>query len=265
MIKKPKTLDPIRTNAGIKAWYEKELKKLVSEMNTSVKYWLMAEFKKQEDKIAFDASPSKDLTEKLDDLFKKQSERFKAISRKLATQATMKNSFYVKNKLTSQIKSAISKELGVKLTMTRNVEQVVKTSIQESVDLIKSIPVNYFQRLRFGVMEAVRQGKDQAGLFDFIQETYRITNNRASLIARDQIKKSGSAITRARYNDLGINKAIWIHPKGISNEPRLSHLKADGKTFNINKGCLIDGEYIFPKQKINCNCDYAPVIDELGD
>ena len=42
-------------------------------------------------------------------------------------------------------------------------------------------------------------------------------------------------------------------------------MEADGRLFDISKGCLIDGEYIFPGELINCACSFAPVIEEPGD
>ena len=41
----------------------------------------------------------------------------------------------------------------------------------------------------------------------------------------------------------------------------------NGALFDLSKGCYdyYDNEYIFPAQKINCKCDFKPVIFEMGD
>jgi hypothetical protein len=60
--------------------------------------------------------------------------------------------------------------------------------------------------------------------------------------------------------DLGFTKAKWKHSTA-SKEPRQSHLKANNKVYNIEEGCYIDGEYIQPAEKINCNCYSVPIIE----
>ncbi len=67
---------------------------------------------------------------------------------------------------------------------------------------------------------------------------------------------------RARYQELGITEAIWCH-SAAGKEPRPSHVKAGKEKlrFDVNKGALIDGEYILPGEKINCRCFAKPVIE----
>ena len=65
---------------------------------------------------------------------------------------------------------------------------------------------------------------------------------------------------RARRKELGIKRAIWRH-SSAAKEPRQSHVKANGKMFDVDKGMLIDGEYILPGMKINCGCTSRAVIE----
>ena len=41
----------------------------------------------------------------------------------------------------------------------------------------------------------------------------------------------------------------------------------NGAIFDLRKGCYNreDDEYIFPAQKINCKCDFKPIIMEFTD
>ena len=63
---------------------------------------------------------------------------------------------------------------------------------------------------------------------------------------------------------MGVKYARWVYTYR-SETPRESHVEADGRLFDISKGCLIDGEYILPGEKINCKCSFRPVIEESGD
>ena len=56
-----KVIRAIKPNAGIRAKYRKRLVSLLDEMQRSVVWWLRAEYRKQETRIAQDAPPASDL------------------------------------------------------------------------------------------------------------------------------------------------------------------------------------------------------------
>jgi uncharacterized protein with gpF-like domain len=99
-----------------------------------------------------------------------------------------------------------------------------------------------------------------AYIYKEIIKDYGLTENQAALIASDQTKKFHEELLRQRRIEMGLYKAIWRH-SGISIVPRKSHEEADGKVYDIRKGCKIDGEYIRPKEKIGCNCWEQAVIE----
>ena len=92
-----------------------------------------------------------------------------------------------------------------------------------------------------------------------IAELYPAAKDRAALIARDQSNKANSVVNRTRQLELGITRAKWMHSHG-GKEPRPDHLAADGKEYDIEKGCLISGEYIQPGEMINCRCTSRPIL-----
>lgn len=132
--------------------------------------------------------------------------------------------------------------------------------IQENVDLITNIVPKLKEQIQMHVTEAISRGRDLTYLEQKLRQTQKFTENRVKTIARDQINKATSVINHARQASLGITKQTWVYT-GISKEPRQSHVKAAGTIYDIAKGCKIDGEYIFPGQKINCKCDSAPYIE----
>lgn len=259
-----KTLSPIKVNAGLVNEYSSILKALVKRMNDDVEKEIITTYSENYNKIVGDSSPVKSLVEILNELFVLWEKRFIKLSNKLPKEITNQIAIGVNSKINSQIKREM-KDITVSLRISARQRQVLQAVIQSNVDLIRSIPEKYFEKIRFKTMEAVEIGLDRKSLKEFLQENYNVTSERANLIANDQIKKATSFLTRSKYQELGIKQAIWVHPNGISKEPRESHLKANGKKFNLDKGMYIDGEYIYPKQKINCNCDYRPVIAEFED
>ena len=90
-----------------------------------------------------------------------------------------------------------------------------------------------------------------------------ITSRRAKNIAIDQSGKANSTLNVAKQVDLGITQNKWNHSMGGAHK-RASHVAADGRRYDLDKGCPIPNEkgvieYIYPHQKINCKC-YGSII-----
>ena len=134
-----------------------------------------------------------------------------------------------------------------------------KLAVVENVSLIKSIPAKYHDQITFLVTEAVGQSRGRKWLEDEIIQLGHSTKDRAKLIAKDQLNKVTEIINVSRQKGLGITHNKWHH-SSRPKQPRQSHIKADGKIYPLDKGCLIDGEYLFPAQAINCYCYSSPVI-----
>ena len=72
-----KVIRAIKPNAGIRAKYRKRLISLLDEMQRSVIWWLRAEYRQQETRIAQDASPASDLQDRLKRLFRYWTKRWR--------------------------------------------------------------------------------------------------------------------------------------------------------------------------------------------
>lgn len=272
MAKRIHTLRAIRPNKGIEMAYRKKLIKMIDEMQHSVKYWIEAEYKRQEPVImADDATPADAMARALRKRFTQWQKNFNRESKKLAEWFVRKNYKYTETAFKDSWRSYKSqkfqqklKEMGftVELKMTPALQNVMKSFIHENVNLIKSIPEKYFTEVEGMVMRSVRSGRDLKYLTDALEHRYGITRRRAILIARDQNNKATGQMNRTRQIGLGIRQGIWRHASGVK-DPRHSHQEAEGKVFDLEKGMYIDGEWLFPNEKINCHCYYTPVIEEF--
>lgn len=157
---------------------------------------------------------------------------------------------------------AIKKKHLFLLKNTQDREQLTKimqSSIAENVGLIKSIPKKYHDDILGDVMRTVGVGGDLQALNQALSKHSHLTSKRISLIARDQTAKATALLDRQKAIDTGFRTAIW--QKSIAGKThRKDHAEADGNEFDIEKGCLISGEYILPRMKINCKCSYKLVI-----
>lgn len=250
-----KTLRPIHANRGKATAYKRQLTALIEEMSDSYLYWLTAAYKANPP-VAADTLPSNDARDKLDNLGKQWIKRFDDMAETIATS-------YVTGmaKLTNKAMLQALKDAGwaVEFKMTRAMRDAMEASITENVSLIKSIQSQYHTKIEGIVMRNYAKGGDLYSMRTEIQQVKPITVKRAVLIARDQSNKLNAVVQKARQQELGITQAKWMH-SGAGKEPRPDHVAADGKIYDIDKGCLISGEYIYPGELINCRCVCRSVL-----
>ena len=251
-----KVLRPVLPNAGIKAAYRKRLMALIDDMQASVVYWLRAKYKQNTPLIAQDSIPANELQYEMDRLGTQWLDKFDDGAQKLAEWFAQKTKNYTDGSLKAILQEA---GIAVQWKMTDTMRDAYQAVIHEQVGLIRSIPRDYLMEVQGLVMRSVQVGRDASYLTDELTKRYGITQRRAELISRDQNNKATSVMNRARQLEIGITEAKWRHSHA-GQHPRISHLEADGKIYNIAEGCKIDGEYIWPGEKINCRCTAKPIL-----
>lgn len=253
---KPKTVRAIHANRGVEAKYRKALELLIKEMSNSAEYWLVARYRQAPPEIAEDALPAAEMAARVREVSKRWIARFSEMADDIAKRFT----FGAIKATDSSFQNAL-KDAGwaVDFKMTRAMQDVAKASVVENVALIKSIPQQYFLEVEGIVMRGYGRGRDLQEITTELKTRYGITQRRAVLIARDQSNKLNAVTAQARRQELGITEAIWQHSHG-GKEPRKSHVAANGRKFEIAKGCLIDGKYILPGEEINCRCVSRSVL-----
>lgn len=258
--KSPKYVRAIRPNAGVEAAYRRALEKLVAEMSRSAEYWIEASYKANppEMEMAMDALPSQELSKRVKEVAKRWIKRFDDMADKIAKQFAESG----RTTTDSAMKSAF-KDAGwtVDFKMTRPMQDAMNATIKENVSLIKSIPQQYFTEVEGIVMRGFTRGRDLQSISEELQKRHGVTSRRAANIARDQSNKLTAVTEQARRVELGLYEAEWVHSGG-GKEPRASHVKAgkEKQRFDVRQGCLIDGEYILPGEKINCRCGSRVVL-----
>lgn len=148
----------------------------------------------------------------------------------------------------------------VNFQLSPQIEDILEASVKENVGLIKSIGVDYLERVQQQVWSGVASGYDLGQIAKDLSKAYGISDRRAKNIARDQGAKAHAVIERERRKEAGITQAVWLHSHA-GKVPRPSHVKANGKVFDIEKGLYLDGVWVLPGQAINCRCGSASLID----
>lgn len=251
-------LPPIHPNAGLTAAYQKQLDRMVEAMNRSVKHWLLASYRKQNERLATDASPARELTDVMRRLKKHWMTIFDKAAPVLAKRFADRAARQVDNTMTTQMRT---RDFSIDFKLTDEARNALDATVGENVALIKSIPAEYMADVEGLVMRSISVGGDMKTLSLALEKRYGITRRRAGLIARDQNAKATATMVRVRQMGLGITHAKWLHSHG-GREPRASHVVFDGETYEVAKGALIDGEWIFPGQLINCRCVARSIIPD---
>ena len=254
---------PIWPSAAIEAEYRRRLLVLVQAMNKSYSRWVCAAYRRDPPVMAQDVSPAAELDRVMKHLGKYWQERFTDLAADLAK-------YFAKSvhRRSDAALMAILKKGGIAIEFKMNaaMRDVFKATVEQNVDLIKSIPQQYHTQVTGLVMRSVQQGRDLHQLTKDLRKRYGVTKERAVLIASDQNNKATSALMKARQTSLGIKRGIWMHSHA-GKEPRPTHLANDRKEFDIQKGWFDPDKrvraYIMPGQLINCRCTWKPVIEAL--
>lgn len=148
----------------------------------------------------------------------------------------------------------------VKFGITEEQEKILYGAIQENVSLIKSIGTEHLEKVQYAVWNSVSSGYDLKQLNDALKEIDGVSDRRAELIARTESAKAHAKIEQMKRKQAGITQAVWLHSHA-GKVPRPSHVRANGKLFDPEKGMYIDGKWILPGEEINCRCLSRSVVD----
>ena len=266
MQKKNKTsidLAPIKPSWAIQNAYRIKLMKLTKEMTKDLSAYTLKLYDNESEiieNVLTDSNIVSNMLFKFTDRWRKWNKLFI----KFANAYTID---YI-NDIDKNVQSQLTKSLEpmrdflhIKFDeRSKKLLTIKQAAIGENVDLIKNVPVKLKEQITYNVTEAVSRGRDLKYLKTELTKLNIFTENRVKTITRDQVNKATSVISHARQVELGITKQKWAHTP-IGKTYRKSHVAANGKIYKIDKGCEIDGEFIFPAQLYNCHCLSRPLLE----
>lgn len=252
-----------KVNAGIRAKYRRELRRLVEEMNRSVIWWVRAAYRKEEPEIVQDENPARKLGRIVGRLFRYWMKRYKERAYQIADDFISRTEEQTTSSYRQAFKSA---GFTVKMDPSRVKNTVVDALIRENVNLIMGIPQRYFGEVEGIVQRSIINGRDVGYMVEEIQNRYQKSKKQADFIARDQANKAMQAIRRTEGERLGVKVGIWVHVPGRY-YIRHTHKAMDGKPFLISEG-MYDSEVkrnVTPGELYLCQCTYRDFVPEFGD
>ena len=261
--------------------YRKKLAALIARMQKEAQREILRAYQGEEAQIAADAVPANVLYRLVRGLRDKYQKLFNKKARSLSLWFVNSVDRYTEVALKGALRHYQSEKFQQELSdlgllhdfkRTPALTNAVQSFVHENVNLIKSIPEKYFTEVEGMVMRAVRSERSTEWLSNELfknygnmpadnGKVYNKTIRRAVMIARDQNHKATEQLNRTRQLGLGVKRGMWQHATGVK-EPRHSHEQANGKIFDLDKGLKIDGDYIFPGEKINCHCFFIPLLED---
>ena len=182
-------------------------------------------------------------------------------SQDLAARVVLKNVRTVDARLAASIRASMDINIEPFLTDTGRIRELMGEQVIKNVELIQSIPSQYFQDVANAVAKNWEAGTNYETLTEAIEHVGDVTDSRAALIARDQTGKLSGAFNQVRQTDLGIEFYGWActHMR-----TRPSHLAMETKdvghgpgVFSWKKPGPLIGAYgvrCHPGADINCRC-----------
>lgn len=158
----------------------------------------------------------------------------------------------------------LSREIGRGLRReieSAEVGGVMKRQMQDSVDLIKSLPLRAAQAVHELVIEAVPTGQRAASLIPAILKLGSKSDFEARRIARTEVARTASVLTEARAEAAGSEGYIWRTSNDA--DVRESHAEMEGRYVRWDSPPkLTDGTITHAGRIYNCRCYPEPVLPE---
>ena len=137
--------------------------------------------------------------------------------------------------------------------------RVMRESLERQVELIKSLPLEAAERVHKLTTEGRIEGRRTSEIAKDIMASGDVCRSRADLIARTEVSRTATELTKARAEHIGSTHFIWrtVNDKSV----RTSHRRLDGQAFRWDTPPECDrGYHALPGGIWNCRCYPEPII-----
>ncbi|WP_459459587.1 phage head morphogenesis protein [Rhizobium sp. No.120] len=136
----------------------------------------------------------------------------------------------------------------------------MRERLDEQVSLIKSIPFEAAERVRKLANEGIVQGRRSNYIAEEIMRSGDVARSRANTIARTEVSRTSTELTRARAEHVGSVGYIWR--TADDSDVRHSHAEMEGQFVRWDQPPTLDGMKGHAGQFPNCRCWCEVVIPD---
>lgn len=228
---KKKLVSGVKPSLSIEVAYRKDLMPILNkaqkELELSV-YPLIDSYTKK----FFTDTTQKEIFDQINAISKSISIPLENYATKIAGLFTNNVNKENKKKLYDNFKKSFGVNLQG-LLKDESIEKPINDAIIENVDLIKTIPKEYLERVKDALKQGLTEGKTAADIRKFLRhDAFDISERRVRFIARDQTSKLNGDLTRVRALEVGGEEYVWMGRN--DNLERETHKENNNKKFKWN-------------------------------
>lgn len=152
-------------------------------------------------------------------------------------------------------------QIGQELRSVR-LEETIRSLRNEQVRLITSLPIEAAERVHTLALQGLEQGTRAKEIAAEIMRTGEVTKSRATLIARTEVARTATTLTRVRAESVGSTHYQWVTARDTDVRP--AHKKLDSRIFAWDDPPIAEENGIrhHPGMFPNCRCIALPIIPE---
>lgn len=183
---------------------------------------------------------------------------------RIAEEFANKTSDFNKVQLAKQVRAVLGVDV---LPRDTGLASKMQTFVAENVAMIKSVPDDLINDIEKTIYRGLSKGILASDLAKQLTEEFDYSENRASLIARDQIGSFYGQLNAERQQSIGVKRFIWrtMHDERVRSEHADREEASDpaqgGTPYEYDDPP--DGE--LPGEPINCRCYAEPVLSDILD
>jgi SPP1 gp7 family putative phage head morphogenesis protein len=155
--------------------------------------------------------------------------------------------------LTARMGKALARDLA-----SAAIGEAINAAQAENVKLITSLPTQAAERVQRLAMQARLDGSRAAELYAEVSQTGKITAARARLIARTEVGRTATELTKARAASVGSEGYVWRTSE--DGDVRESHADMQGRFVRWDDPPTLDGLTGHAGALPNCRCYPEPVL-----
>lgn len=252
--------------------YNSELQKLSRAVKKDIDEIIIPLVRSLEFQYIGDSASSASWVDILTKAFRKLNERWGSLSFLGAAESISKKFINSLNGNNRRKYSRSVKVIGITgidvFGDSTKLQDILSASIEENVQLIKTIPGQYLNQVQTAVMSNMRSGLRPSSIVKQLSEQYGITKKRATVIARDQTSKANGMLSKQRQQDTGFEYFKWVDSD--DSRVRTRHEKIANADVGYGKGIYKwnnppkneKGQQIIPGSEINCRCVSVPITSK---
>lgn len=140
--------------------------------------------------------------------------------------------------------------------------RMMQKALDDQVALITSLPRDASHRVHDLVMLGLSDSTRASEVAREILASGHVTKSRANLIARTEVARTATELTKSRAESAGITHYVWRTSR--DQDVRSSHRHMEGKVIAFNQPPEVEpGKFYHAGQFPNCRCYVEPLIPEI--